>query len=82
MSKEEPMNNLRSEISKQLETIESYQKSYAALSSKYTELSEKYSPQSISVKFTFLLNYYLPMIIILYLSKTNIGRFEKSSIKM
>lgn len=69
MSKEEPMNNLKSEISKQLETIESYQKSYAALSTKYAELSEKYSPQSISVKCTFLLNNCMSMIIIFYLSK-------------
>lgn len=51
MSKEEPINNLRLEISKQLETIESYQKSYAELSKKYIQLSEKYSPQSISVKY-------------------------------
>jgi len=50
MSKEEPIHNLRIEISKQLETIENYQKSYAALSTKYVKLSEKYSPQSISVK--------------------------------
>lgn len=50
MSKEEPLNNLRLEISKQLETIESYQNSYADLSTKYVQLSEKYSPQSISVK--------------------------------
>uniref|UniRef100_A0A2S2PBM0 Vacuolar protein sorting-associated protein 37A n=1 Tax=Schizaphis graminum TaxID=13262 RepID=A0A2S2PBM0_SCHGA len=48
MSKEEPISNLRSEISKQLETIETYQKSYAGLSAKYVKLSEKYSPQSIS----------------------------------
>jgi len=48
MSKQEPMNKLRSEITNQLETIESYQKSYAALSTKYVKLSEKYSPQSIS----------------------------------
>lgn len=48
MSKEEPINNLRLEISKQLETIETYQKSYAGLSTKYVKLSEKYSPQSIS----------------------------------
>ncbi|VVC33663.1 Hypothetical protein CINCED_3A021919 [Cinara cedri] len=48
MSKEEPINNLRLEISKQLETIESYQKSYADLSTMYVQLSEKYSPQSIS----------------------------------
>jgi len=51
MSKEEPISNLRSEISKQLETIETYQKSYAGLSAKYVKLSEKYSPQSISVKY-------------------------------
>lgn len=51
MSKEEPINQLRSEISEQLKKIESYQKSYAALSSRYAKLSEKYSPQSISVKF-------------------------------
>lgn len=67
MSKEEPMNNLRSEISKQLETIELYQKSYSELSTKYATLSEKYSPQSISVKQTFYLkllftNYPLLMI--------------------
>lgn len=49
ISKEEPINNLRSEILKQLETIESYQKTYAVLSTKYAKLSEKYSPQSISV---------------------------------
>lgn len=49
MSKEEPINDLRSEILKQLETIESYQKTYAVLSTKYAKLSEKYSPQSISV---------------------------------
>lgn len=49
MSKEEPIHNLRLEISKQLETIETYQKSYAGLSTKYVKLSEKYSPQSISV---------------------------------
>jgi len=49
MSKQEPMNKLRSEITNQLETIESYQKSYAVLSTKYVKLSEKYSPQSISV---------------------------------
>ncbi|KAL5236433.1 hypothetical protein ACI65C_003843 [Semiaphis heraclei] len=48
MSKEEPIHNLRKEISKQLETIENYQKSYAGLSTKYVKLSEKYSPQSIS----------------------------------
>lgn len=51
MYKEEPILNLRSEISKQLETIENYQKSYAELSTKYVKLSEKYSPQSISVKY-------------------------------
>lgn len=50
MSKEEPICNIRLEISKQLETIETYQKSYALLSAKYAKLSEKYSPQSISVK--------------------------------
>lgn len=49
MSKEEPMNNLKSEISKQLESIDLYQKAYADLSTKYAKLSEKYSPQSISV---------------------------------
>lgn len=49
MSKEEPINKLRLEISDKLKTIESCQKSYAELSSKYVELSEKYSPQSISV---------------------------------
>lgn len=48
MSKEEPICNLKSEISKQLETIETYQKSYAELSATYVKLSEKYSPQSIS----------------------------------
>lgn len=51
MSKEEPINKLRSEISQQLETIESHQKSYADLLAKYVKLSEKYSPQSISVKY-------------------------------
>lgn len=54
MSKEEPMNNLRSEISKQMEKIELYQTSYAALSTQYVKLSEKYSPQSISVKHKFI----------------------------
>lgn len=49
MSKEESINNLRAEIGKQLETIESYQKSYAERSANYAKLSEKYSPQSISV---------------------------------
>ncbi|CAH1738271.1 vacuolar protein sorting-associated protein 37A [Aphis gossypii] len=48
MSKEEPICNLKSEISKQLETIETYQKSYAEHSATYVKLSEKYSPQSIS----------------------------------
>lgn len=43
------MNILRSEISNQLEKIELYQTSYAALSTQYSKLSEKYSPQSISV---------------------------------
>lgn len=51
MSKEEPVNKLKLEISEQLERIESYQKSYAELSAKYTKLSEKYSPQSILVKY-------------------------------
>lgn len=50
MSKEEPIYNLRSEISKQLETIENYQTSYAGLLTKYVKLSEIYSPQSISDK--------------------------------
>jgi len=49
MSKEDPINKLRSEISERLEKIESYQKSYAELSAKYAKLSEKYSPQVISV---------------------------------
>jgi len=56
MSKEEPINKLRLEISKQLEQIESYQKSYGELSTKYVKLSEIYSPQSISVKYTIYLN--------------------------
>jgi len=56
MSKEEPISKLRLEISKQLEQIESYQKSYGELSTKYIKLSEKYSPQSISVKYTIYLN--------------------------
>lgn len=51
MSKEEPINKLRSEILDQLETIQTYQQSYAGLSTKYVTLSEKYSPQSISVKY-------------------------------
>lgn len=51
MYKEEPINKLRSEVSERLEKIESYQKSYAELSAKYTKLSEKYSPQVISVKY-------------------------------
>lgn len=54
MSKEEPVNKLKSEISKQLEQIELYQKSYAELSTKYVKLSEKYFPQSISVKYKIL----------------------------
>lgn len=58
MSKEEPICNLKSEISKQLETIETYQKSYAELSATYVKLSEKYSPQSISVKYKIYMHKY------------------------
>lgn len=50
MSKEDSINHLKTVISKQLETIELCQKSYAELSSDYVKLSEKYSPQSILVK--------------------------------